>query len=134
MALQDGLATLEISCRTLGVGNLTKGSKLDALLEAGKPIPPPEDEIPSIPGVPDPPKPGPPPPPQKPVGSFIRFENDLDLTPTFKSGAFTFTPPKDGLLLGESGPVKHLTTKQRIAQMAKNIRQKRAQMLRNSQN
>lgn len=115
-------------------GPIKVGSKLDALLEAGKPIPLPEEEIPSIPGVPDPPKAEPPPPPQKPVGSFVRFENDLDLTPTFKSGDFTFTPPKDGLLLGESGPVKHLTTKQRIAQLAKNIRQKRAQMLRNSRN
>jgi hypothetical protein len=116
-------------------GPIKVGSKLDGLLDASKPLPPPEEEIPSIPGVPDPPKLGPPPAPPKPVGAFLRFENDLDLSPTFKSGAFTFTPPKDGLLLGDpEHAVKHLTPKQRIAQLAKSIRQKRAQMLRNGQN
>ena len=115
-------------------GLIKVGSKLDALLDAGKPVPLPQEEIPSIPGVPDPPgqTTAPPPPPQKPLGSFVRFENDLDLNPTFARDAFAFTPPKDGLLLGDPGPVKHMTVKQSIAQLAKNIRQKRAQMLRNT--
>ena len=115
-------------------GPIKVGSKLDALLDASRPPPIQQDEIPSIPGVPDPSKAEPPPPPPKPVGSFMRFENDLTPTPTFPAGTFTFTPPKGALMLGSQGPTKHLTTKQRIAQMAKNMRQKRAQILRNGQN
>ena len=38
-------------------------------------------------------------------------------------------------MLGDAGAsVKHLTMKQRIAQMARNVRQKRAEMLSNGQN
>jgi hypothetical protein len=111
-------------------GPIKVGSKLDALIDAGVQKPPPE-ETPSLPGVPDTPAASPPPPLAKPVGSFLRFENDLELTPNFPAGTFTFTPPKDGLMYGDQAPVKRLTMKQRIAQMAKSIRQKRAQMLRN---
>ena len=75
-----------------------------------------------------------PPKPRKPVGSFLRFENDITLTPSFAAGTFAFTPPKDGLMLGDAGPTKHMTMKQRIAMLAKNARQKQAEMLSNGQN
>lgn len=114
-------------------GPIKVGSKLDALLDAGKPVPLQQDDIPSIPGVPDPPAPEPP-KPRKPVGSFLRFENDLTLAPAFPSGTFAFIPPKGSLMLGEQGPVKRMTMKQRIAMLAKNARIKRAEMLRNGQN
>ena len=115
-------------------GLIKVGSKLDALIEDTKPPPIQQNDDPTISGVPDGSVQEPPPPPPKPVGSFVRFENDLQLVPTFAPGTFTFTPPKDALMLGDQGPMRHLTMKQRIAQMAKNIRQKRAQMLRNNQN
>ena len=112
-------------------GPIKVGSKLDALLDAGVQKPPPE-EIPSVSGVPDPTPVSPPPAPARPVGSFVRFENDLDLNPTFPTGTFTFRPPKDGLMYGDQTPAKRLTVKQRIAQMAKENRQRHALMLRNS--
>jgi hypothetical protein len=114
-------------------GPIKVGSKLDGLLDADKPIPIKQEDIPSIPGVPDPPLPEPP-KPHKPVGSFLRFENDLTLSPTFSNDTFAFIPPKGSLMLGEQGHVKRLTTKQRIAMLAKNAREQRDEMLHNGQN
>jgi hypothetical protein len=109
-------------------GPIKVGSKLDALLEAGKPVPL-QDENSSDPDAPkqEPVK------PHKPVGSFLRFENDLTMTSGFPSGTFAFTPPQGSLMLGEQGAVKRLTAKQRIAMLVKNAKQKRLEMLRNGQ-
>ncbi len=115
-------------------GPIKVGSKLDGLLDASKPKPSQQDYDPSNPGMPDP-SAQPPPKPHKSFGSFTRFENDLDLSPSFANDTFTFTPPKGSLMLGGvAGPVKRLTMKQRIAMLAKNARQQRDEMLRNGQN
>ncbi len=113
-------------------GPVKVGSKLDALLDTDKPIPIKQEEI-DIPGVPKLPPPDPP-KPHKPMGSFLRFDNDLTLAPTFAASTFAFVPPKGSLMLGEQGPIKRLTMKQRIALLAKNARQQRAEMLHNGQN
>jgi len=113
-------------------GPIKVGSKLDALLEDSKPPPlkQPVDDDPENNDMPkqevkEPPK------PHKPVGSFLRFDNDITLTPRFAAGTFAFIPPKDGLMLGDAGPHKPMTMKQRIAQLAKNAKQKQAEMLNN---
>ena len=113
-------------------GPIKVGSKLDALLEDSKPAPikQPDDNDPENPSMPpqqaiEPPK------PHKAVGSFLRFDNDITPTPSFAAGTFVFTPPKDGLMLGDAGPRKPMTMKQRIAQLAKNAKQKQAEMLSN---
>jgi hypothetical protein len=116
-------------------GPIKVGSKLDALLEANERKPPPEqlppDQVPE--GAPAGATAAPA-APSKPVGSFTRFDNDLTLNSTFPPGTFAFKPPKDGLMLGgQPVTVKRLTPRQRLVQMAKEIRQKRAQMLRGSQ-
>jgi len=113
-------------------GPVKIGSKLDALLEDSKPVPlkQPGDDDPENPDMPtqqaqEAPK------QKKPIGSFLRFDNVITLTPNFAAGTFAFIPPKDGLMLGDAGPQKHLTMKQRIAMLAKNAKQKQTEMLSN---
>jgi hypothetical protein len=113
-------------------GPIKVGSKLDALLDANKPVPIEDPAIPHIDGVPDPPKPEPR-KPQKPFGSFLRFDNDLTLTSDFASGTFAFIPPQGSLMLGAQGPVKRLTAKQRIAMLVKNAKLKQQEMQHNGQ-
>lgn len=115
-------------------GPIKVGSKLDALLEANQPPPVKQEDMPDIPTstpsgepVPEPPK------PQKPSGSFTRFENMLDLRPSFPPGTFAFTPPKGSLMMGEQPPGKHLTPKQKLEEMAKQIRKRQADLRRNAQ-
>ena len=116
-------------------GPIKVGSKLDALLEAGKPAPikQPGDDDPENTYRPtqqskETSK------PRKAVGSFLRFDNDITLTPSFAAGTFAFTPPKNSLMLGDRAHVKPMTMKQRIAMLAKNAKQKQAEMLSNGHN
>lgn len=113
-------------------GPLKVGSKLDGLLEANQARPLQQD-VSSDPNAPDA-QAAETPKPRKRSGSFVRFEDDLDLRPDFPSGTFTFVPPKNSLQMGgDPAPVKHLTMRQRLQQMAKNARKQREEMLRNGQ-
>ncbi len=128
----DGfLRRMEIETRPLPHhdGPIKVGSKLDALLEANKP-PPPKDDFAAVAGVGDPAEETAPTETQKPVGSFVRFDNDLTTSPFYASDTFVFTPPKDAFQLGQSQPIKRLTLKQRMTQLAKSMRQKRAEIIR----
>ena len=85
-------------------GPIKVGSKLDALLDAGKPPPLPQGDALPFPASPTLPLETPPPKPQRPVGSFVAFRERSVAVAAFPPGTFTFTPPKDRLMLGDAGP------------------------------
>ncbi len=110
-------------------GPIKVGSKLDGLLEATKP-PPPKDDFGPIPGFEDLGQETAPSEPQKPVGSFLRFDNEVTTSPNYASDTFTFSPPKDAYQLGQTSPVKKLTLKQQMSRLAKTLRKNRAEIIR----